>query len=366
VIVDVAPLDAAAMDAARAEFDKKTKPRGSLGRLEELAVQLAGIGVADLRPAIVVAAGDHGYADEGVSAYPAEVTAQMLRVSRSGGAAICVLARSVDAELVVVDAGVGDGTANATRGPAMSIEQASTAVADGVALAQRLSEEKNVVALGDLGIGNTTSAAALLAALLDVPASSVCGRGTGLDDEGVRRKVDVVERALRANVRREPLETLAALGGFEIAFLVGVAIGGASERMAVVLDGVIVAAAALVAARIAPGSAAYMIAGHLSPEPGHRLALDALGLRPLLDLGLRLGEGTGAALALPLLRASNALLAEMATFESAGVTDAISPAGHCSSQSSALASAPYRAASRCSPIPACRHSRRLRSRSASP
>ena len=320
--VEIPPLDDAARREAQAELDRKTKPRGSLGRLEELAVQLAGIGVKEPRFAIVVAAGDHGYAEEGVSAYPAEVTAQMLEVFASGSAAISVLARSVGAEVVVVDGGVGNGTANATRGPAMSLEQASAAVERGIALAQELRGRANVVALGDMGIGNTTAAAALLAALLDVPASAVCGRGTGLDEDGVRRKVDVVERALRANPSREPLHVLAGLGGFEIALLAGVAIGAAAERMAVVLDGVIVGAAALVASRLAPGVLDYMVAAHLSPEPGHRLALDALGLRPLLDLGLRLGEGTGAALALPLLRAAADVLAEMATFESAGVTDA--------------------------------------------
>ena len=197
--VEIPPLNDAARREAHAELDRKTKPRGSLGRLEELAVQLAGIGVNEPRFAIVVAAGDHGYAEEGVSAYPAEVTAQMLEVFASGSAAISVLARSVGAEVVVVDAGVGSGTANATRGPAMSLEQASAAVERGIALAQELRGRANVVALGDMGIGNTTAAAALLAALLDVPASAVCGRGTGLDEDGVRRKVDVVERALRAN-----------------------------------------------------------------------------------------------------------------------------------------------------------------------
>jgi nicotinate-nucleotide--dimethylbenzimidazole phosphoribosyltransferase len=334
---EIAPLDAAAMQAARAELDRKTKPRGSLGHLEEIAVQLAGIGVTEPRFAIVVAAADHGYTDEGVSAYPAEVTGQMLRVFASGGAAISVLARSVGAELVVVDAGVrgsvdvpgvrslriGDGTANATRGPAMSTAQARSALEAGIALARELTGRASVIALGDMGIGNTTAASALLAALLDVPAASVCGRGTGLDDEGVRRKIDAVERALRANAPGDDaVEVLAALGGFEIALLAGVALGAAAERAAVVLDGLIVGAAALIAARLDPLSAVYMFASHLSPEPGHRLALEALGLRPLLDLGLRLGEGTGAALALPLLRASCALLAEMATFESAKVTDA--------------------------------------------
>ena len=337
-MVEITLLDAPAMAAARAEFDRKTKPRGSLGRLEELAVQLAGIGVTAPRFAIVIAAADHGYADENVSAYPAEVTRQMLRVFTSGGAAISVLARSVGAELVVVDAGVREavddpsvrslglrnGTANATLGPAMSRAQAMAALDAGIALARELAGRANVVALGDMGIGNTTAAGAIYAALLGVPAVAVCGRGTGLDEEGVRRKADVIERALAANapLGDDPVDVLAAVGGLEIAVLAGTALGAAAERIAVVLDGLIVGAAALVAARIAPRSADYMIAAHLSPEPGHRLGLDALGLRPLLDLGLRLGEGTGAALALPLLRASLALLAEMATFEGTKVTDA--------------------------------------------
>jgi nicotinate-nucleotide--dimethylbenzimidazole phosphoribosyltransferase len=325
------------MRAAREELDHKTKPRGSLGRLEELAVRLAGIGVDEVRPAIVVAAADHGYAEEGVSAYPAEVTKQMLLNFVSGGAAISVLARELDAELVVVDAGVrepvddprvravriGAGTASAAGGPAMSRDEALAAIAAGTVLARELAERFTVVALGDMGIGNTTAASALHAALLGLPAAVVCGPGTGLDEDGVRRKVDVVERALAANapLGDDPIGVLAALGGFEIAFLVGVALVAAAERLAVVLDGFIVASAALVAARLSPLTTEYMIAAHVSPEPGHRLSLEALGLRPLLDLELRLGEGTGAALALPLLRASLAILDEMATFESAHVTD---------------------------------------------
>jgi nicotinate-nucleotide--dimethylbenzimidazole phosphoribosyltransferase len=337
-MVEITALDATAMAAARAELDRKTKPRGSLGRIEDLAVQLAGIGVTAPRFAIVIAAADHGYVEENVSAYPAEVTRQMLRVFTSGGAAISVLARSVGAELVVVDAGVREavddpsvrslrlssGTANATLGPAMSRAQALAALDAGVALARELAGRANVVALGDMGIGNTTAAGAIYAALLGVPAAAVCGPGTGLDAEGVRRKVDTIERALAANapLADDPVDVLAAVGGLEIAVLAGAALGAAAEKIAVVLDGLIVGAAALVAARIAPRSVEYMIAAHLSPEPGHRLGLDALGLRPLLDLGLRLGEGTGAALALPLLGSALALLAEMATFEDAKVTDA--------------------------------------------
>jgi len=336
--VSIPELDAGAMAAARAELDRKTKPRGSLGRLEELAVQLAGIhGPVEPRFAVVVAAADHGYAEEGVSAYPAEVTRQMLSNFAAGGAAVSVLARVFEAELVVVDAGVrealgdpvvrsvriGAGTANATRGPAMSRDQAQASLEAGRELAGEL-EGVTAVALGEMGIANTTAAAALHAALLGVPAAKVCGPGTGLDARGVRHKAEVVERALAANapLGADAVDVLAALGGFEIGLLAGLALGAAERRAAVVLDGFIVGAAALVAARIEPRVVDYMIAAHLSPELGHRLGLEALGLRPLLDLELRLGEGSGAVLALPLLRAALAILEEMASFEAAGVTDA--------------------------------------------
>ncbi len=336
--MSIPPLDAAAMQAAQAELDRKTKPRGSLGRLEELAVRLAGIhGRVRPRFAVVVAAADHGYADERVSVYPAEVTQQMLLNFAAGGAAVSVLAREADAELIVVDAGVrepvehpavrdlriGPGTANATRGPAMSRKQALASLAAGRELARGLGQ-MTAVALGDMGIANTTAAAAIHSALLGVPAADVCGPGTGLDAHGVRHKAEVVEHALAANalLGDDPVAVLAALGGFEIGVLAGIALGAAERRVAVVLDGFIVGAAALVAARLEPRVVDYAIAAHLSPEPGHRLGLAALGLRPLLDLELRLGEGTGAVLALPLLRAALAILADMATFESAGVTDA--------------------------------------------
>jgi nicotinate-nucleotide--dimethylbenzimidazole phosphoribosyltransferase len=340
-IEQIVPVDGEAIEAARTELDRKTKPRGSLGRIEQLAAQYAGIrGEVMPEPpvfAVVVAAADHGYADDGVSAYPAEVTAQMVRNFAAGGAAICVLARKARARLVVVDAGVrervdgvrdvhvGRGTANAAGGPAMSREQALRAIVAGIHLARELAGDGvTAVALGDMGIGNTTAAAALHARLLGVDPARVCGPGTGLDADGVRRKVSVVERALAANPThvKDPVGVVAALGGFEIALLTGAIVGAASERLAVVLDGFIVGAAALVAYRLAPTSSGYLIAGHLSPEPGHRLALNELGLEPLLDLELRLGEGAGAALALPLLRSAVALLTEMATFEAAGVTDA--------------------------------------------
>lgn len=310
-------------------LDSKTKPRGSLGRLEELACTIAAIrGTVEpgrLQAAVVVAAADHGVACEGVSAYPQEVTRQMLDNFAAGGSAVCVLAREAGAELRVVDAGVGAPTANIAEGPAMSRDDALLRVEQGILLANELAESGvGVVGLGEMGIANTTSASALVASLLQVEVASVCGRGTGLDDHGLARKVDVVGRALRANRvdAADPVSVLAALGGFEIAVLCGLALGAAANRMVVVLDGFITATAALVAARLAPAAADAMIAAHLSTEPGHRVALEALGLRPLLALELRLGEGSGAALVLPLLDASLAILADMATFASAGVTDA--------------------------------------------
>ena len=309
-------------DAARRALDAKTKPRGSLGRLEELAVRIAAItGELDprpLRPVIVVAAADHGVAAEGVSAYPQEVTRQMLANFAGGGAAVSVLAREAGARVDVVDVGVGRPTGNIAVGPAMARGEAEALVERGL----RHEFDANVVALGEMGIGNTTVASALAARLLEAEPEAVCGRGTGLDDEGVARKVDVVRRALSVNDASEPIDVLAELGGRELAFLTGVAIGASRRNAVVLLDGFISSTAALVAARLEPSAQAAMIAAHRSPEPGHALVLAALGLEPLLDLGLRLGEGSGAALALPLLQAAVAILADMATFESAGVTDA--------------------------------------------
>ena len=325
----IRPVDDDVRAAAQQALDAKTKPRGSLGRLEELAAQIAAVrGTPEpgrLASAVVVAAADHGVAAEGVSAYPAEVTAQMLANFAAGGAAVCVLARAAGASVHVVDAGVGKPTGNIALGPAMSESTALRWIEAGIGCAGELAREGvGIVALGEMGIGNSTTAAALAAALLDVDAAAVCGRGTGLDDAGVARKVAVVRAAIRANRvdGEHPLATLAALGGHELAFLCGVALGAAADDVVVVVDGFISATAALVAARLAPAAAGRMVAAHLSPEPGHRLVLDALHLEPLLDLGLRLGEGSGAALCLPLLDAALALLAEMSTFAAAGVTDA--------------------------------------------
>jgi nicotinate-nucleotide--dimethylbenzimidazole phosphoribosyltransferase len=340
--VTVRTVDEQARTGALAALDRKTKPRGSLGRLEDLAAQIAAIrgttAPGPLEAAIVVAAADHGVALEGVSAYPQEVTGQMLANFAAGGAAICVLARGVGAKLVVVDTGVleqhqhatvrnarlGPGTANAARGAAMTRAQAEEALRRGEELAHELtSAGVNVIALGDMGIGNTTSASAICCVLLGREPLEMCGPGTGLDHEGVVRKVSVVERMLETNSpdRDDPLGVLAAVGGFEIAFLAGVLLGAAADRAVVVLDGFITGAAALAAVRLVPEASGYLIASHRSPEPGHAAVLDDLGLQPLLDLGLRLGEGSGAALALPLLGAARDVLVDMSTFEQAGVTD---------------------------------------------
>jgi nicotinate-nucleotide--dimethylbenzimidazole phosphoribosyltransferase len=302
-----------AYEDARRAYDSKTKPRGSLGRLEDLGARIAGIrGFVPerLEKAVVVAAADHGVAEEGVSAYPQEVTAQMVANFAAGGAAINVLARRAGARLLVVDRGVGSGTRNMTKGPAMTAEEVERELAAADELVEGLAVD--VVALGEMGIANTTAASALTAALLDVDPVVVCGPGTGITD--VAHKVAVVRRALEVNAGRDPLT---ALGGYEIAFLAGVVRACERRGIVVLLDGFITGAAAL-----ASGVRDVLIAAHRSPEPGHALILDALGLEPLLDLGLRLGEGSGAALALPLLDASIAILAEMATFGDAGVTDA--------------------------------------------
>lgn len=342
-LLDAVPsVDASAAAEAEAELARKTKPRGSLGRLESLAVQVAAIratGTPDpLRSCVVVAAADHGVAQEGVSAYPSEVTRQMVLNFAAGGAAVCVLAREARAGLLVVDAGVrvpvahdavrdlrlGPGTANAAHGPAMSRDTAIESLLRGARVGEELAAEGvGVIALGEMGIGNTTVAAAVTAALLHVDPGAVCGSGTGLDQAGVARKAGVVARMLAVNEPdpSDPVDVLRAVGGFELGVLAGVALGGARARTVVVLDGFISATAALLATRLCPRLAGFLVAGHRSTEPGHTAILDELDLAPLLDLSLRLGEGSGAALALPLVGAAIAVLREMATFETADVTD---------------------------------------------
>jgi nicotinate-nucleotide--dimethylbenzimidazole phosphoribosyltransferase len=342
------PRDEAAREAGRL-LDAKTKPPGSLGRLEELACRLASIRgeVPDgsLLPAIVVAAADHGVAVEGVSPYPQTVTGQMLANFASGGAAVSVLAREAGARLVVIDAGVVDpppvegvraairngirGSGNIAHGAAMPRSTAVTLIEGGIALAEELATDGiGIVGVGDMGIANTTAASAVCAALLPADPSDVCGPGAGLDAQGVSRKVEVVRAALHANDldggrgASDPVGVLASAGGLEIAFLTGVMLGAASRRVPVLLDGFVTGASALVASGLAPDVTGSLIAATRSPEPGHRLVLERLGLIPFLDLGLRLGEGSGAALALPMVRAAVAILTDMATFEAAGVSRA--------------------------------------------
>jgi nicotinate-nucleotide--dimethylbenzimidazole phosphoribosyltransferase len=351
-IASIPPPDLDAAAETGRLLDAKTKPPGSLGRLEDLACRVAAIrgSVPDgpLRPAIVVAAADHGVAARGVSAYPQGVTAQMLAAFADGGAAICVLAREAGARLVVVDAGVigvSDGvkgvraeivdgirgTDDLTLGPAMERSTAIGSIERGIAFADELADEGiQLVGLGEMGIGNTTSASALSSALLSEDPERMCGPGTGLNAEGFARKLDAVRKGLAANglpnADADPIEVLAAVGGLEIAFLVGVSLGGSARGIAVMLDGFITSTAALLATRIHSGSWDSMIAATRSTEPAHTYVLEALGLEPLLDLRLRLGEGTGAALALPILRAAVAILTDMATFDSAGVSGPSAPA----------------------------------------
>jgi nicotinate-nucleotide--dimethylbenzimidazole phosphoribosyltransferase len=337
-------LDLDAMQRARERQDTLTKPQGSLGRLEELSITLTGItGRLDppLRHRVVFTlAADHGVAREGVSAYPPEVTPQMVLNFLRGGAAINVLARGAGVRVVVADLGVDAdlpahpelrslkvrrGTASIARGPAMTLDEANRAIDSGRKLVEE--EARNgldVVLTGDMGIGNTTAAAAVICALTALPPEDVVGRGTGVDDEGLERKRQAVKSALEVNsaaIARGPVHALAAVGGLEIAGLTGVILEAASRRLPVLIDGFISGAAALAAARIEPAVTGYLIASHRSQELGHQAVLAELGLEPLLDLHLRLGEGTGAVLALPLLDAAVAILNQMATFDEAGVSE---------------------------------------------
>ena len=339
----IPPIDTAAEGQARARQDSLTKPPGSLGRLEALSIQLAGItGAARpsvARKAVIVMAGDHGVTAEGVSAYPAAVTPQMVLNFAQGGAAINVLARQAGARVVVVDVGVAAdlgappgvlvrkvalGTANMAQGPAMTRAQAEAAVQVGLeVVAGEIERGLDLVATGDMGIGNTTASSAIVAAITGRLAALVTGRGTGVDDAGLARKIATIERALAVN-RPDPhdaLDVLGKVGGLEIGGLAGVMIGAAARRVPVVVDGFISGAAALIAVGLCPDVRPYLIAGHQSVELGHRVMLDHLGLQPLLALDLRLGEGTGAVLAFHLVEAAARILNEMATFAEAGVSD---------------------------------------------
>jgi nicotinate-nucleotide--dimethylbenzimidazole phosphoribosyltransferase len=337
-----------AAEAAQRRLDALTKPPGSLGRLEELARTLCRISGQCPPPThhavIFTLAGDHGVVEERVSAYPQIVTSQMVENFLRGGAAVNVLARQMSARVVVADLGVatplaqaaglkslriGEGTANFTRAPAMSREQAVRAVDAGIALVEDARRDGlDLIGTGEMGIGNTTSASAITAAITGIAAREVTGRGTGVDDAAWERKTHAVERALALH-RPDPhdgLDVLAKVGGFEIAGLAGVILAGAAHRIPVILDGFIAGAAALAAVRIAPAASHSLIAAHRSAEPGHRYVLETLGLAPYLELDMRLGEGTGAALGIGLARAAGAILRDMATFKSAGVSGGDEPA----------------------------------------
>jgi nicotinate-nucleotide--dimethylbenzimidazole phosphoribosyltransferase len=343
LLSSIAPPPPGGVEAAQRHLDSLTKPPGSLGRLEEIALRLALLrgGAPEVgHPVIFTFAADHGVVAEGVSAYPQVVTAQMVENFLRGGAAVNVLARQAGARLVVADFGVvapltrsaelvvcpiGPGTANIAAGPAMTREQAIRAIETGAALAdQALAAGADLLATGEMGIGNTTAASAIAAALTGGAPERVTGRGTGVDDATLARKVAVVRRALEVNRpdARDGLDVLAKVGGFEIGGLVGVILAGAARRVPVVLDGFIAGAAALIAVALAPAAQHVLFAAHRSAEPGHALALDHLGLAPYFDLSLRLGEGTGAALFIHLARAAAHLWSEMATFKAAGVSPA--------------------------------------------
>lgn len=339
----IRPADADAMRRAEARQSSLTKPPGSLGRLEDVSIRLAGIfGTEQPRiggKAVIVAAGDHGVVAQGVTGYPQEVTAQMVMNFLGGGAAISVMCHRLGVRQVIVDAGVvadlpfhprlrslkiGRGTGDISRGPAMSRGQAELCVEAGLNLAVEAVESgADLIATGDMGIGNTTASSAITAAVTGRPPEETTGEGTGRTPEELRHKIAVVRTALEVNSpdAGDGLGLLSKVGGFEIGVLAGVVLGTAMMRRAVVLDGFISGAAALVADVLCPTARDYMIASHVSAERGHRAVLSHLGLTPLLDLGMRLGEGTGAVLALPIVEVAAACLSELATFGEAGVSD---------------------------------------------
>jgi nicotinate-nucleotide--dimethylbenzimidazole phosphoribosyltransferase len=338
----IKPLDREAMQKARVRQDELTKPQGSLGRLEDLSIKIAGIKGKTVRgfehKAIVTMAADHGVVTEGVTLYPQGVTRQMVFNFLSGGAGINVLARFIGARVVVVDMGViggfephpdivckmiDFGTKDMTKGSAMTRQQAVDAIDAGVEVVEaEIAKGLDIVGTGDMGIGNTTASSAICAAITGEPVEKVTGRGEGLDDKQVAHKVEVIQKALKLNKPdpRDPIDVLSKVGGFEIGGLAGVMLRAAAQHIPVVIDGFISGAAALIATELAPGLKDYLIAAHLSAESGHRVLLEYLGLTPLLDLEMRLGEGTGAALGITIVEAAVKTLAEMATFAEAGVS----------------------------------------------
>jgi nicotinate-nucleotide--dimethylbenzimidazole phosphoribosyltransferase len=339
----IPPIDISSAQQAEARQNMLTKPGKSLGTLEDISIQLAGMTANPLpsvaRKAVIVMASDHGVALEGVSAYPAEVTPQMVLNFLHGGAAINVLARQAGARVAIVDIGVASdfdsapgliqrkvarGTQNMARGAAMTRSEAEQALNVGMqVLADEAEKGLDLVATGDMGIGNTTPSAAIVAAMTGLPVAQVTGRGTGVDDAGLARKIQMIEQAIAVNQPNpaDALDVLCKVGGLEIAGLAGVMIAAASRRIPVVVDGFISTAAAMIAVGLVPEVRNYLFSAHQSVEIGHQAMLKYLGLTPLLDLNLRLGEGTGAALAFHLIEAATRILREMATFAEAGVSD---------------------------------------------
>ena len=345
-LVSIADVDARLLEKAQERLDSLTKPRGSLGRLEEFARRIVAM-TGDLRPeikrkTIFTFASDHGVAEEGVSAFPKEVTRQMVFNFLRGGAGINVLARHVGAEVVVVDIGVdydfGDvrgllnrkvvrGSANMRKGPAMTRDEAVRCIEVGMGLAEEYSSEGAIFGTGDMGIANTTPSSAVAAAFTGADPEEVTGRGTGIGDTAYRHKVEVIRDALRVNSPdpSDPIDVVSKVGGPEIAGIAGLLIGAASKRIPAVVDGFISTAGALVACGLDPKVRNYIFASHNSVEKGHRVMLESLGLKPIVDLGLRLGEGTGSALAISLIEAGLKVYNEMATFGEAGVSEEDKP-----------------------------------------
>jgi nicotinate-nucleotide--dimethylbenzimidazole phosphoribosyltransferase len=340
----IPPLDEAARAAARRRVDLLTKPLGALGRLEPLAVHVCAIqGTLQPKlsaPVAIVFAGDHGVADRGVSAYPRAVTGQMVKNFLAGGAAISVLARSLGLELWIVDAGVDDdcgthprlidakvrrGTRDFVAEPAMSASECQQALRRGQETIARVAiPATNTVVFGEMGIGNTASSALLMHRLTGLPLAECVGRGTGLDDAGLERKRATLAAASQRVAAGDALRLLAEFGGYEIVMLTGALLAAAARRMLIIVDGFTVTVAAAIAARLSPRVLDYCVFGHCSAEHAHRALLRRLEVTPLLDLGMRLGEGTGAAVALPVVRAALALFTDMATFEGAGVSEKVS------------------------------------------
>jgi nicotinate-nucleotide--dimethylbenzimidazole phosphoribosyltransferase len=342
ILEAITPVDRSLEPEIRAHLDSLTKPPGSLGELEELAalycLMTDTISPQMGKKRIITFAGDHGVASEGVSAFPSEVTPQMVYNMLAGGAGINVLAKHVGADLQVVDIGVADplegasnmlrrkvkaGTANMSRGPAMTREETLQAILVGVDLAHAAADEGvTLLGTGEMGIANTTPSSALYASLIPCPVVEVTGRGTGIDDTRLQHKIKIIERSLEVNAAmlNDPLSTLAAVGGLEIAGICGLILAAAGRKMPVVVDGFISSAAALVAMRLRESVIDYLFFSHCSAEAGHRTFFKHLGIRPILDLNLRLGEGTGAALAMHLIEGAVKIYNEMATFDSAGVS----------------------------------------------